>query len=165
MLIHEECSEVSCASQPFAIHPHMLRYVCGFKLANDGPDTPSLPALSRPHEYSRQTSRMSFRAGFAATGCAVAAINRWPQSDSPRLANLGNSASIHQNDQSYRQAAGNKQRAKDRNIFDRIHLTFSFVSILSAGMIGFIIGRIQLRETPPARKACQRSLVAAFCFC
>jgi diadenosine tetraphosphatase ApaH/serine/threonine PP2A family protein phosphatase len=30
------------AKMPFAIHPHMLRYVCGFKLANDGPDTPSL---------------------------------------------------------------------------------------------------------------------------
>jgi type 1 fimbriae regulatory protein FimB/type 1 fimbriae regulatory protein FimE len=27
---------------PFAIHPHMLRHACGFKLANDGHDTRSL---------------------------------------------------------------------------------------------------------------------------
>ena len=27
---------------PFPIHPHMLRHVCGFKLANDGHDTRAL---------------------------------------------------------------------------------------------------------------------------
>jgi type 1 fimbriae regulatory protein FimE len=27
---------------PFAIHPHMLRHACGFKLANDGHDTRAL---------------------------------------------------------------------------------------------------------------------------
>jgi type 1 fimbriae regulatory protein FimB/type 1 fimbriae regulatory protein FimE len=30
------------AKLPFAIHPHMLRHACGFKLANDGHDTRSL---------------------------------------------------------------------------------------------------------------------------
>ena len=27
------------ARMPFAVHPHMLRHACGFKLANDGHDT------------------------------------------------------------------------------------------------------------------------------
>jgi type 1 fimbriae regulatory protein FimB/type 1 fimbriae regulatory protein FimE len=27
------------SSIPFAVHPHMLRHACGFKLANDGQDT------------------------------------------------------------------------------------------------------------------------------
>jgi integrase len=30
------------AKLPFAVHPHMLRHACGFKLANDGHDTRSL---------------------------------------------------------------------------------------------------------------------------
>jgi len=30
------------AEMPFAVHPHMLRHACGFKLANDGHDTRSL---------------------------------------------------------------------------------------------------------------------------
>ena len=30
------------AKMPFPIHPHMLRHACGFKLANDGHDTPAL---------------------------------------------------------------------------------------------------------------------------
>jgi type 1 fimbriae regulatory protein FimB/type 1 fimbriae regulatory protein FimE len=30
------------AGMPFAIHPHMLRHACGFKLANDGHDTRAL---------------------------------------------------------------------------------------------------------------------------
>jgi site-specific recombinase XerD len=30
------------AKLPFAIHPHMLRHACGYKLANDGHDTRSL---------------------------------------------------------------------------------------------------------------------------
>jgi len=30
------------AELPFAVHPHMLRHACGFKLANDGHDTRSL---------------------------------------------------------------------------------------------------------------------------
>jgi integrase len=30
------------AKMPFAIHPHMLRHACGFKLANDGHDTRAL---------------------------------------------------------------------------------------------------------------------------
>jgi len=30
------------AKMPFAVHPHMLRHACGFKLANDGHDTRSL---------------------------------------------------------------------------------------------------------------------------
>jgi hypothetical protein len=27
---------------PFAVHPHMLRHACGYKLANDGHDTRAL---------------------------------------------------------------------------------------------------------------------------
>jgi len=30
------------AKLPFAVHPHMLRHACGFKLANDGHDTRAL---------------------------------------------------------------------------------------------------------------------------
>ena len=30
------------AKMPLAIHPHMLRHACGFKLANDGHDTRAL---------------------------------------------------------------------------------------------------------------------------
>jgi integrase len=30
------------AKMPFAVHPHMLRHACGYKLANDGHDTRSL---------------------------------------------------------------------------------------------------------------------------
>jgi type 1 fimbriae regulatory protein FimB/type 1 fimbriae regulatory protein FimE len=30
------------AKMPFSVHPHMLRHVCGFKLANDGHDTRAL---------------------------------------------------------------------------------------------------------------------------
>ena len=30
------------AEMPFAIHPHMLRHPCGFKLANDGHETRAL---------------------------------------------------------------------------------------------------------------------------
>jgi len=30
------------AKLPFAVHPHMLRHACGYKLANDGHDTHSL---------------------------------------------------------------------------------------------------------------------------
>jgi type 1 fimbriae regulatory protein FimB/type 1 fimbriae regulatory protein FimE len=30
------------AKMPFAVHPHMLRHACGFKLANDGQDTRAL---------------------------------------------------------------------------------------------------------------------------
>jgi integrase len=30
------------------IHPHMLRHACGYKLANDGVDTPHDPGVSRP---------------------------------------------------------------------------------------------------------------------
>jgi type 1 fimbriae regulatory protein FimB/type 1 fimbriae regulatory protein FimE len=30
------------AKIPFAVHPHMLRHACGFKLANDGHDTRAL---------------------------------------------------------------------------------------------------------------------------
>jgi site-specific recombinase XerD len=30
------------AKMPFAVHPHMLRHACGFKLANDGHDTRAL---------------------------------------------------------------------------------------------------------------------------
>jgi integrase len=35
----------------FQVHPHMLRHACGYKLANDGRDTPGDPALPRPQEY------------------------------------------------------------------------------------------------------------------
>ena len=27
---------------PFSVHPHMLRHACGFKLANDGHESPAL---------------------------------------------------------------------------------------------------------------------------
>jgi type 1 fimbriae regulatory protein FimB/type 1 fimbriae regulatory protein FimE len=30
------------AEMPFAVHPHMLRHACGYKLANDGHDTRAL---------------------------------------------------------------------------------------------------------------------------
>jgi integrase len=40
----------NAAKMPFAVHPHMLRHACGFKLANDGHDTRPA-ALSRPQEY------------------------------------------------------------------------------------------------------------------
>jgi len=30
------------ANMAFAVHPHMLRHACGFKLANDGHDTRAL---------------------------------------------------------------------------------------------------------------------------
>lgn len=30
------------AGSPCPVHPHMLRHACGFKLANDGPDTRAL---------------------------------------------------------------------------------------------------------------------------
>jgi type 1 fimbriae regulatory protein FimE len=30
------------AKMAFAVHPHMLRHACGFKLANDGHDTRAL---------------------------------------------------------------------------------------------------------------------------
>jgi site-specific recombinase XerD len=36
------------AEMPFAVHPHMLRHACGFKLANDGHDTRSLQSRSKP---------------------------------------------------------------------------------------------------------------------
>ena len=39
------------AKMPFAVHPHMLRHACGFKLANDGHDTRALqhyPAQEYP---------------------------------------------------------------------------------------------------------------------
>jgi integrase len=35
----------------FAVHPHMLRHACGYKLANDGVDTPSLRHLPRPQKH------------------------------------------------------------------------------------------------------------------
>jgi integrase len=34
------------AKLPFAVHPHMLRHACGFKLANDGVDTRTLLLVS-----------------------------------------------------------------------------------------------------------------------
>jgi type 1 fimbriae regulatory protein FimB/type 1 fimbriae regulatory protein FimE len=32
------------AGIPFRVHPHMLRHACGYKLANDGPDTRAIQA-------------------------------------------------------------------------------------------------------------------------
>jgi type 1 fimbriae regulatory protein FimB/type 1 fimbriae regulatory protein FimE len=32
----------TAAKMPFAVHPHMLRHACGFRLANDGHDTRAL---------------------------------------------------------------------------------------------------------------------------
>ena len=32
------------AEMPFAVHPHMLRHACGYKLANDGHDTRAIQA-------------------------------------------------------------------------------------------------------------------------
>src|SRR5262249_50277527 len=34
------------AKLPFPVHPHMLRHSTGYKLANDGHDTPSQPAIN-----------------------------------------------------------------------------------------------------------------------
>ena len=39
------------AKMPFAIHPHMLRHACGFKLANDGHDTRALQHYLGSQEY------------------------------------------------------------------------------------------------------------------
>lgn len=44
------------AKLPFAIHPHMLRHACGYKLANDGHDTRSL-AHYLGHRNLQSTSR------------------------------------------------------------------------------------------------------------
>ena len=40
---------------PFSIHPHMLRHACGFKLANDGHDTPLQHSLG--HKNIQHTLR------------------------------------------------------------------------------------------------------------
>jgi site-specific recombinase XerD len=32
----------TAAKMPFGVHPHVLRYACGFKLANEGHDTRAL---------------------------------------------------------------------------------------------------------------------------
>jgi site-specific recombinase XerD len=44
------------AKLPFAVHPHMLRHACGFKLANDGHDTRSL-AHYLGHRNLQSTAR------------------------------------------------------------------------------------------------------------
>jgi type 1 fimbriae regulatory protein FimE len=44
------------AQLPFAVHPHMLRHACGYKLANDGHDTRSL-AHYLGHRNLQSTAR------------------------------------------------------------------------------------------------------------
>jgi type 1 fimbriae regulatory protein FimE len=44
------------AKLPFAVHPHVLRHACGFKLANDGHDTRSL-AHYLGHRNLQSTAR------------------------------------------------------------------------------------------------------------
>jgi type 1 fimbriae regulatory protein FimB/type 1 fimbriae regulatory protein FimE len=44
------------AKLTFAIHPHMLRHACGYKLANDGHDTRSL-AHYLGHRNLQSTAR------------------------------------------------------------------------------------------------------------
>ena len=44
------------AKLPFAVHPHMLRHACGYKLANDGHDTRSL-AHYLGHRNLQSTAR------------------------------------------------------------------------------------------------------------
>jgi len=39
------------AKMAFAVHPHMLRHACGFKLANDGHDTRALQHYHRAQEH------------------------------------------------------------------------------------------------------------------
>jgi site-specific recombinase XerD len=41
---HSAGAEAVAAKFDVAIHPHMLRHACGYKLANDGVDTRSLQA-------------------------------------------------------------------------------------------------------------------------
>jgi type 1 fimbriae regulatory protein FimE len=48
------------AKMPFAVHPHMLRHACGFKLANDGHDTRSL-AHYLGHRNLQSTARYTAR--------------------------------------------------------------------------------------------------------
>ena len=42
------------AKLPFAVHPHMLRHACGYKLANDGHDTRSRRTISVIATCNRQ---------------------------------------------------------------------------------------------------------------
>ena len=44
------------AKLAFAVHPHMLRHACGYKLANDGHDTRSL-ARYLGHRNLQRTAR------------------------------------------------------------------------------------------------------------
>jgi site-specific recombinase XerD len=44
------------AGLDFAVHPHMLRHACGYKLANDGVDTRSLQAYLG-HSNIQNTTR------------------------------------------------------------------------------------------------------------
>jgi site-specific recombinase XerD len=46
----------AAAGLPFAVHPHMLRHACGYKLANDGHDTRSL-AHYLSHRNLQSTAR------------------------------------------------------------------------------------------------------------
>ena len=43
------------------LHPHMLRHACGFKLANDGVDTPHDPGLSRRKSIQHTVRTPSWR--------------------------------------------------------------------------------------------------------
>jgi Phage integrase family len=49
------------AKMPFAVHPHMLRHACGFKLANDGHDTRALQHYLGHRTSSTRCATPSFR--------------------------------------------------------------------------------------------------------
>jgi len=45
---------------PFSVLPHMLRHACGFKLANDGHDTPALSTTSGTrHQHAVRYTKLS----------------------------------------------------------------------------------------------------------
>ena len=61
------------AKLAFAVHPHMLRHACGYKLANDGHDTRSL-ARYLGHRNLQSTARYT----------ALASARTSPRKDSMR---------------------------------------------------------------------------------
>ena len=57
------------AKLPFAVHPHMLRHACGYKLANDGHDTRSLAHYLAIAICNRQrATRRWLREGLGGSG-------------------------------------------------------------------------------------------------
>ena len=47
----DAAAAAKAAGLTIAMHPHMLRHACGYKLANDGQDTRAIQSLPRPQEH------------------------------------------------------------------------------------------------------------------